>query len=93
MPTLVKQGATLGAGAIILGGITIGEYAMIGTGALVTKDVLPQALVIGTPARRTGWVCECGELLKFDPEFSVCAMCGLAYHQDVSSGRVVGGSG
>ena len=93
VPTLVKQGATLGAGAIILGGITIGEYAMIGAGALVTKDVLPQAILIGTPARRTGWVCECGQPLKFDPDFSACVMCGLAYRQDVSSGRVVRRSG
>ena len=55
-PTLVKEGATIGANASIICGITIGEYAMIGAGAVVTKDVQPYALMVGNPARQSGWV-------------------------------------
>lgn len=62
--TLVKRGATLGANSTIMCGITIGEYAFIGAGALVNKDVLPYALVVGVPAKQIGWVCKCGCSLK-----------------------------
>ena len=85
VPTLVKRGASLGAGAILLGGIVIGEYATIGAGAVVVKDVVPHALVIGNPARKAKWVCQCGQPLRFNDEFSVCDMCGLAYRQHGSS--------
>jgi UDP-2-acetamido-3-amino-2,3-dideoxy-glucuronate N-acetyltransferase len=61
--TLVKKGATLGANATIVCGITVGQYAFIGAGAVVTKDVPDHALVVGNPARQIGWVCECGERL------------------------------
>jgi UDP-2-acetamido-3-amino-2,3-dideoxy-glucuronate N-acetyltransferase len=61
--TLVCKGTTIGANATILCGVTIGEYAMIGAGAVVTADVPPHALVVGTPGRRAGWVCRCGETL------------------------------
>ena len=61
--TLVKKGATIGANATIVCGITIGEYALIGAGAVVTKDVPPYALVLGNPAKRVGWVCKCGVVL------------------------------
>ncbi|MBH69440.1 MAG: N-acetyltransferase [Rhodospirillaceae bacterium] len=61
--TLVKRGATIGANATILSGVTIGEYALIGAGAVVTKDVNPHALILGVPGRQHGWVCECGEIL------------------------------
>ncbi|MBV9464198.1 MAG: N-acetyltransferase [Verrucomicrobiae bacterium] len=64
--TLVKTGATLGANATILCGITIGRHAMIGAGAVVTRDVPDFAIVLGNPARRTGWVSEAGEKLDFD---------------------------
>jgi UDP-2-acetamido-3-amino-2,3-dideoxy-glucuronate N-acetyltransferase len=64
--TLVKEGATVGANATIICGITIGEFALIGAGAVVTKDILPYALVIGNPARQSGWVSEYGHTLKFD---------------------------
>jgi len=64
--TLVKKGATIGANATILCGITIGEFAFIGAGAVVTKDVKSYALVIGNPARQTGWMSEYGHKLKFD---------------------------
>jgi UDP-2-acetamido-3-amino-2,3-dideoxy-glucuronate N-acetyltransferase len=83
--TLVRQGASLGAGAVLLPNITVGEYAMVGAGAVVTKDILPYALVRGNPARSTGWICQCGQPLTFDDGFSVCPVCGLAFHNDGSS--------
>ncbi len=66
--TIVKRGATIGANATIVCGITIGEFAFIGAGAVVTKDVLPFALVVGNPARQTGWMSEFGHRLMFDEE-------------------------
>jgi len=65
-PTLVKRGATIGANATIICGNTIGEYAMVGAGAVVTHDVLAYALVVGNPARRIGWVSRTGERLGSD---------------------------
>ena len=65
-PTIVQRGASIGANATIVCGHTIGRYALIGAGAVVTKDVKPYALVIGNPARQTGWVSEYGHKLKFD---------------------------
>ena len=72
-PTLVKRGATLGANCTIVCGHTIGRYAFIGAGAVVTKDVPDHALMAGNPARRIGWVCECGERLPADLQ---CPSCG-----------------
>jgi len=74
--TLVCKGATIGANATIICGVTIGEFAMIGAGAVVTADVPPHALVVGTPGRRAGWVCACGETL---PEDLKCVRCGDRY--------------
>lgn len=76
--TIVKRGASIGANATIVCGNTIGEYAMIGSGAVVTHDVLPYALMVGVPARQRGWVCECGNKL---PESIVCPSCGLTYKE------------
>lgn len=71
--TLVKQGATIGANATIVCGHTIGRYAFIGAGAVVTKDVPDYALVTGNPARQTGWMSEYGHRLSFDKEgIAVC---------------------
>lgn len=64
--TVVKRGATLGANATLLAGITIGEYAFVGAGATVTRDVSAFALVVGTPGTRIGWVSRSGERLQFD---------------------------
>src|SRR5947208_3259137 len=64
--TLVRRGASIGANATIVCGATIGAYAFIGAGAVVTKDVPAYALMTGVPARRTGWICECGEKLRGD---------------------------
>lgn len=76
--TLVKHGASIGANATIVCGATLGEFCFIGAGAVVSKDVLPYALMVGVPARRVGWVCECGEKL---PEGAAlgCEACGKQY--------------
>ena len=66
--TLVQKGATIGANATIVCGITIGKYAFIGAGAVVTKNIPDYALVIGNPARQSGWMSEYGHKLKFNPE-------------------------
>jgi UDP-2-acetamido-3-amino-2,3-dideoxy-glucuronate N-acetyltransferase len=80
--TLVKRGATIGANATIICGVTIGEYALVGAGAVVTRDVLPYALVVGVPARQMGWVCKCGTTLKFEDNYAVCKYCGNKYRLD-----------
>lgn len=74
--TLVKRGASIGAHAVIRCGVVIGEYAMVGSGSVVTKDVPPHALVAGNPARRIGWVCKCGGKLGQDGR---CPACGAGY--------------
>jgi len=74
--TLVKYGASIGANATIVCGHTIGRWAMIAAGAVVTKDVPDYALMAGVPARQIGWVCECGTVL---PESLACPACGTGY--------------
>jgi UDP-2-acetamido-3-amino-2,3-dideoxy-glucuronate N-acetyltransferase len=72
-PTLIKKGVTIGANATIVCGITIGRYAFIGAGAVVTKDIPDYALVVGNPARNTGWMSEYGHKLRFDTEgIAIC---------------------
>ena len=78
-PTRVARGATIGANATIVCGVSIGAYAMIGAGAVVTRAVPAHALVVGVPARRIGWACRCGETL---PASLACARCGDAYAED-----------
>lgn len=86
--TVVKKGASIGANATIICGIEIGEYAFVGAGAVVTKTVLPYALVIGNPARQTGWVSEYGYALQFDENaIAVCKESGVNYKLD--NGQVV----
>jgi UDP-2-acetamido-3-amino-2,3-dideoxy-glucuronate N-acetyltransferase len=77
--TLVKRGATLGANCTIVCGVTIGEYAFIGAGAVVTRSVPPHALVIGNPARLRGFVCRCGEKLEFENAKACCKACADEY--------------
>jgi UDP-2-acetamido-3-amino-2,3-dideoxy-glucuronate N-acetyltransferase len=73
LTTIVEKGATIGANATIICGIIIGRYAFIGAGAVVTKDVKPYALVVGNPARQTGWMSEFGHKLIFDDKgFAIC---------------------
>ena len=77
--TLVREGASIGANATIVCGHTIGKHAFIGAGAVVTRDVPDYALMVGVPARRIGWACECGEILpKFEHKIK-CPRCGLNY--------------
>jgi len=66
--TLVEKGATIGANSTIICGITIGAFSFIGAGAVVSKDVVPYALVVGNPARRVGWMSEFGHRLHFDAD-------------------------
>ncbi len=86
-PTLVKEGASLGANCTIVCGHTIGRYAFVAAGAVVTKDVPDFALVMGNPARLAGWMSEAGEKLYFDADgFAVCSKSGKRYR--LRDGRV-----
>jgi UDP-2-acetamido-3-amino-2,3-dideoxy-glucuronate N-acetyltransferase len=78
--TLVRRGATIGANATIICGVTLGEYAFVAAGAVVTKDVPPYALVAGVPGRCIGWMCQCGTRL---PEGGTgrCSACGRSYER------------
>ena len=79
-PTLLRRGCTIGANATIVCGITIGEYAFVGAGAVVTRDVPPYALVLGNPADQVGWVSERGLRLHFDEAgFATCPESGELY--------------
>lgn len=77
--TLVRYGASIGANATIVCGHTIGKWAMIASGAVVTKDVPDYALMAGVPAKQIGWVCECGEVLKSE---LICKKCGRYYSHE-----------
>lgn len=74
--TRIRRGASIGANATIVCGHTVGRWALIGAGAVVASDVPDHALMLGVPAKRMGWVCECGELLKNGLK---CAKCGRFY--------------
>src|SRR2546423_1522797 len=78
-PTLVKRGTSIGANATIVCGVTLGEFAFIGAGAVVTSDVPSYALMVGVPARRVGWMCQCGERLSVAAGQAACAVCGSRY--------------
>ncbi len=82
VPTLVRRGASIGANATIVCGTTIGEYALIGAGSLVSKDVPPYGLMVGVPARRVGWVCQCGLRLKVESGAARCESCGSDYREE-----------
>ena len=77
--TLVRRGASIGANATVVCGITVGQYAFIGAGAVVTHDVPDFALVIGNPARRSGWMCRCGLKLRTNGARMHCEVCGTQY--------------
>lgn len=79
LPTLVKQGASIGANATILCGNTIGRHALIGAGAVVTKDVPDYAIVFGNPAKQYGWACRCGIKFTFIEGVGTCTDCGRKY--------------
>jgi UDP-2-acetamido-3-amino-2,3-dideoxy-glucuronate N-acetyltransferase len=82
--TLVRKGASIGANATIVCGITLGRYCFVGAGAVVTRDVPDYALVHGSPARVRGWMCQCGEQLTFEGDRAICTSCGDAYRKQDS---------
>jgi UDP-2-acetamido-3-amino-2,3-dideoxy-glucuronate N-acetyltransferase len=85
--TIVEKGATIGANATIICGNKIGAYSFIGAGAVVTKDVKPYSLVVGNPARHTGWMSEYGHKLSFDNKgIASCPESGEKYR--IEDGRV-----
>lgn len=81
--TLVKRGASIGANATVVCGHTIGRFAFIGAGAVVTRDIPDYALIVGNPGRLAGWMCECGIKLAFSRDSAeqetVCSACGKGY--------------
>ena len=79
--TLVRRGATIGANATIVAGVTLEEYAFVGAGSVITKDVPAYALMVGVPARRLGWMCQCGERLQVQGGRAACASCGATYEE------------
>jgi UDP-2-acetamido-3-amino-2,3-dideoxy-glucuronate N-acetyltransferase len=85
IPTLVKKGATIGANATILCGITIGKWAFVACGAVVTKDVPDYAMVKGNPAQQDGWICECGNKISFTDHSAVCSSCNKTYVKENTS--------
>jgi acetyltransferase-like isoleucine patch superfamily enzyme len=78
-PTLIKQGASLGAAAVILAGVTVGKYAMVGAAAVVTQDVPDYAMVKGNPARAYRWICQCGQPLRLTEGQAICGKCKLEF--------------
>ena len=78
--TLVRRGSSIGANATVVCGATLGEYSFVGAGAVVRGDVPAYALMVGVPARRIGWMCQCGERLPAD-EGGTCVSCGSSYEQ------------
>ncbi|OFW07695.1 MAG: hypothetical protein A3H96_02985 [Acidobacteria bacterium RIFCSPLOWO2_02_FULL_67_36] len=87
--TLVRRGASLGANSTVLCGVTIGQYALIGAGAVVIKDVPDRALAVGNPSRIAGWVCDCGITLshsRLPPRRAACATCGATYVRGTGKG-------
>ena len=87
LKTLVRRGASIGANATVICGNEIGEYAFIGAGAVVTRGVPGYALMIGSPAKRIGWMCQCGERLPEHESAAACAACGLRYRVEGNTCR------
>lgn len=83
--TVIKKGASIGANATIVCGHDVGRYAFVGAGAVVTKDVPDYALVYGSPATVRGYVCQCGEQLRFEGDTAVCPACGKKYCKNTKS--------
>ncbi len=87
IPTLVKEGASIGANATILCGVTIGKYAFVGAGAVVNTDIPDYAVAVGVPAKVVGWMCECGGKLEFYDTMVSCSQCSSLYRKE--NGRIV----
>ena len=82
LPTLVRRGASIGANATIICGSTLGAYCFVGAGAVVRGSVPDYALVVGVPARRVGWMCQCGIRLAVASGKGACASCGAKYREE-----------
>jgi acetyltransferase-like isoleucine patch superfamily enzyme len=80
--TRVRRGATLGAGAVLVGGVTVGEFGMVGAGSVVIADVAAHELVVGNPARPIGWVCRCGRRLEPRDGRATCEGCAARFEHD-----------
>ena len=87
LETRVQRGATIGANATVVCGITLGEFCFIGAGAVVTSDVPPFSLMVGVPARKVGWMCRCGARLHGRDRRPICEQCGSSYREE--SGRLI----
>ena len=85
--TIVRRGASIGANATLICGHTVGEYAFVGAGAVVSRDVPDFGLVCGVPAKLCGWICTCGSKLEFSHGSTACIECGEVYEQ-VSGERI-----
>jgi len=85
-PISVGDGASIGAGAVIVAGITLGDYCMVGAGGVASRNVPPRALVVGSPAKRIGWVCDCGTRLPNDGAKLNCSACTRCYAFDSATG-------
>lgn len=79
--TRVGRGATIGANATIVCGVTLGAYAFVGAGAVITSDAPAYGLMVGVPARRVGWMCQCGERLRVSAGVATCGACGTVYRE------------
>jgi UDP-2-acetamido-3-amino-2,3-dideoxy-glucuronate N-acetyltransferase len=80
--TRVKQGATIGANATVICGVTLGKYSFVGAGSVVTKDIADYALAYGNPARLKGWICECAEKIKFQGNRAICGVCKRIFNKN-----------
>jgi UDP-2-acetamido-3-amino-2,3-dideoxy-glucuronate N-acetyltransferase len=87
--TLVRRGTSIGANATILCGVTLGEYSFIGAGAVVRSDVPAFALMVGVPARRVGWMCQCGLRLQLREGQATCASCKATYKETEGMLRLI----
>ena len=85
-PIQVGDGASIGAGAVIVAGVTLGDYCMIGAGGVASRNVPARALVVGSPAKRIGWVCDCGSRLPSEGATLTCTSCTRAYALDATNG-------
>jgi acetyltransferase-like isoleucine patch superfamily enzyme len=89
LPTMVRRGASLGAGVVVVCGLEIGAHAFVAAGAVVTRDVPAHAFVCGNPARQQGWVCACGDRLD---EYLACRSCGTKHEATAGGGLHATGS-
>ncbi len=88
--TVVRRGATIGANCTVVCGYTVGEYAFVGAGAVIQRDVPPYALMVGVPAKRIGWMCQCGERLPDGPGEVRCEKSGDRYKIEKETCKALG---